>query len=135
MNNWKKATFNTHKPDPKKFSAKKEAKPLRTKKKVTGELELFKEIWTERKHVSHFSGALIAEFDVEYFMHVLPKGKNQYPHFKLYKKNIVLGTRDEHYMHHNIPRSEWPANFRNEIERMETELKLEYSQKHPEKKR
>lgn len=120
-------------PQPKTFSEKKSPKPLKKTKKVTGELELFKAIWAVRKHVSHFSGEPIHDFAPVHFMHILPKGKNQYPHFKLYPKNIVLGTEDEHYQHHNVARSDWDEPFRKEIERLEAELKSEYKQKHPSK--
>lgn len=119
--------------DPKKYSPVKEKKGITVKKKVTGELELFKAIWAVRKHVSHFSGEVIQDFAPLHFMHVLSKAKNQYPHFKLYPKNIVLGTEDEHYLHHNVARSDWPEPFRKEIERLESELKSEYQQKHPTK--
>lgn len=118
-------------PQPKTFSPVKTPKPLKAKKKVTGELELFQALWAVRKHVSHFSGEQIQEFAPVHFMHIL--SKKLYPHFRLHIKNIVLGTEDEHHMHHNIARSDWPEPFRKEIERLETELKAEYSQKHPNK--
>lgn len=124
---------NKFRPRPKQFSPVKEKKGLKTKKKVTGELELFQAIWAVRKHVSHFSGEQIQEFAPVHFMHILSKAKNKYPLFKLYPKNIVLGTEDEHHAHHSIARSDWDPDFRKEIERLEVELKSEYEQKHPKK--
>ena len=63
-------------------------------KKETGELQMFKEIWEERPHVSELSGKPllpIGHFQWHWqFLHVLPKGS--YPHYKLKKENIVLGT-------------------------------------------
>lgn len=131
MSNWKPFDPNRFTPNRKNYSAIKPAKPLRAKKKPTGELGVFELIWADRPHKSHFSGAPIAEFQPVHFMHILSKAKNQYPHFKLYPPNIVLGTEEEHYVHHNVARSEWPEDFRKEIERLETELKIEYSQKYP----
>ena len=64
------------------------AKLSEKKKKKTGELDLFKEIWKERPHFCEVSGKPIHEFSVGLFSHVLSKGS--YPGFRLYKKNIVL---------------------------------------------
>ncbi len=60
--------------------------------------QLFKEIWNERPHVSELSGDPLlppGHFQHHWqFLHVLPKGT--YPKWKLEKKNIILGTVDEH---------------------------------------
>lgn len=72
-------------------------------KKSTGELEMFKEIWKERPHVSQISGkALVNEdhaFWIWQFAHVL--GKGAYPDkedkWRLNKKNIWLVTAEEHF--------------------------------------
>lgn len=66
------------------------------KRKKTGELELFKEIWNERPHESEVSGELIYEFSVSCFAHVLSKGA--YPSYRLDKRNIVLMTPEEHHL-------------------------------------
>ena len=68
-------------------------------KKVTGELELFKEIWAERPHVSEISNKAIPLFDVHCFHHVLTK--QAYPEHRLNKDNIVLLTRSEHTLAHS----------------------------------
>jgi hypothetical protein len=70
-------------------------KPKRARK-VTGELELFKEIWEERKHVSYVSGVELGEFNVCFFAHILSKGA--YPRYRLRKDNIILLTFDEHQL-------------------------------------
>jgi len=62
--------------------------------KPTGELQLFKEIWEERKHVSEISGQPLGEFNVHMFSHILTKGA--YKKFRLRKDNIKLVTPEEH---------------------------------------
>lgn len=130
--NWKRATFDgPPKPHPKTFSVKKQPKPLKKTKKVTGELEMFKDIWSRRPHRSQFSMTPIEEFDVRCFAHVLPK--SMYKQFRLNPRNVKLITDDEHYMQTNIARSEWPKEFREWWEFHENELKNEYRQQHPTK--
>lgn len=65
----------------------------RPKKKYTGELDLFKEIWDERKHVSEISGKPVL-FDPKCFHHILTKGA--YPELRLNKDNIIILTKSEH---------------------------------------
>lgn len=72
--------------------------------KKSGQLEMFIEIWNERKHVSWVSGDPIHEFNVKCFAHVLPKGT--YTKWKLNKDNIVLMTEDEHDAQHFQPKEE-----------------------------
>ena len=83
--------------DPKPISAPKTKKGLKKKpRKATGEKEVFLEIWSERPHISEISGEPLGEEpNVWFFMHIL--SKKAYPRFRLYKKNIILGTADEHY--------------------------------------
>lgn len=69
------------------------------KRKKTGELELFKEIWNERPHESEVSGELLYEFSVGYFAHVVPK--STYPSLRLKKRNLVLMTYEEHNLFDN----------------------------------
>ena len=64
------------------------------KRKKTGELELFIEIYNERPHVSYISEEPIRQFDVSCFAHVL--NKNVYPELRLEKINIALITKEEH---------------------------------------
>lgn len=122
---------NKFRPDQKKYAPVKEKKGLKTKKKPTGELELFKAIWILRPHVSEFSGEPIEQFAPIHFLHILPK--KMYPHFRLVEKFIRLGTEDEHIMHHAIPRSEWTEPFKSKMELWENEAKEIYKQKHPNK--
>ncbi len=67
-------------------------------KKSTGELKLFKEIWEEREHKSELSGDPLLPFGhylwICQFLHICPK--STYPHYRLRKENIILGTVDEH---------------------------------------
>jgi len=63
------------------------------------QLEMFKEIWNERPHVSQISGKLLVGQDhpnwVGQFEHVLPKGA--FPKWKFNKNNIWLMTFEEHF--------------------------------------
>lgn len=69
-------------------------KHIKPKKKVTGELELFKEIWNERPHISEISRKPIPMFDINCFHHILTKGA--FPEHRLNKENIIILTRSEH---------------------------------------
>ena len=66
--------------------------------KFKNQMEMFKWIWSNRPHVSELTGEPLLPFGHPQwhwqFLHVLPKGS--YCHFKLYAKNILLGTPDEH---------------------------------------
>ena len=65
------------------------------KRKKTGELDLFKEIWEERPHKSEISNTPIPFFHPQHFAHILPK--SAYPRYRLEKQNIILLTREEHF--------------------------------------
>lgn len=67
---------------------------IKPKKGVSGELQLFKDIWAKRKHVSEISGLPIRVFDPSSFHHILTKGA--YPEARLDEDNIVIVTRGEH---------------------------------------
>lgn len=60
------------------------------------EMDMYIWIWNERYHVSWFTGFPITAFNPAIFMHVLPKGLNKFPHYRLNPDNIVLGSREEH---------------------------------------
>lgn len=71
--------------------------------KASGERTLFDSIWSTRKRVSFVSGQELDKYNalglyLNMFAHVLSKAQNKYPKFKLYDKNIVLLTPDEHYL-------------------------------------
>ncbi len=78
-----KLTSGTFKPCPKPEKVIKEKKAYKFKKKPTGEKNLFEKIWEERGPYSEISGQYLGEFNICYFAHILPKGKNKYPLFKL----------------------------------------------------
>jgi len=67
---------------------------------VDKEIELYHKIWDMRDHVSFLSGKPLvskgSSFWHNQFAHVLAKGKAKYPMFKLYSKNIILLTPEEH---------------------------------------
>ena len=73
------------------------------KSKKTGEFEVFTQIWNERPQESFLTGEPLTHYkDTDLFpnlfAHVLPKGMNKFYKFKLYKKNIILLTPDEHFL-------------------------------------
>lgn len=88
------------------FRTDKKPKPLRKVRKKTGEMDMFNEIWEERKrpdgtHVSEISGKPLDQyyntsFYPNLFMHILPKGK--YPKVRLDKNNILLAHPIEHFL-------------------------------------
>ena len=78
---------------PKKLKPKSE-KRQKVDAKTGGQKALFEMIWNTRERKSFISGLPITEPKASVFAHVIPKGK--YPRFRLYEKNIVLLTHDEH---------------------------------------
>jgi hypothetical protein len=66
--------------------------------KKTGELALFLTLWNTRPHESELSGIPIEHFSVSCMAHLLAKGLNKYPAFKLYDKNIMILTEYEHHL-------------------------------------
>lgn len=64
---------------------------------MVGQAQLFKQIWDKRLHESYISETFLGdEMKAQFFAHVIPKGS--YPKFKLYEKNIVLLTFEEHIL-------------------------------------
>ena len=82
----------------------KPLKPISEKriqeKKVRSEIDVFNEIWNERPHVSELSGKPLPydksnmKMWVCQFLHVVNKGRS--PMLRLDKRNIMLGTPEEH---------------------------------------
>ena len=70
-------------------------------RKATGEGILFKMLFTTRKHISFISELPIDNIDHSNCAHVLAKGQNKYPKFKLLDKNIVFLTKEEHHIYDN----------------------------------
>ncbi len=83
--------------DPKPEKKIKVLKLYVFKKKPTGEKEVFEMLWNERPHKSQITGEPIHEAVPTNFLHVLAKGKNRYPKFKLLKENIIIGTDEDHH--------------------------------------
>lgn len=97
-------------------------------RKKTGELDLFKQIWTERPHESEVSGELLYEFSPAYFAHLLSKGA--YPGFRLKKENIILMTFEEHQLFdHQTHKAKKDKRFDWVFAKKE-ELKSEYYQEY-----
>src|SRR4030042_4640277 len=116
-------------------------KPYRYKRKSTGEKDLFLGIWEETEDkVSFITGQDLTQYEdttlfPNLFAHVL--NKKNYPKFRLYKKNIVLLTPEEHRLYDQgtmaerltyaitcTPKCDWSRLFALEIE-----LKIEYNEK------
>ena len=127
-----KATFNRFTPDLKPEKVIKPKTAYKFKKKPTGEKDIFDKIWSEREHVSEINGEPLGEFNVFFFAHILPKGKNKYPHFKLREDNTCLMTIAQHHnwdnARHKCTGPEW-----NWLYEKEASLKDEYAILHPSK--
>jgi len=102
---WSKGFCQYHKPKKevkpikRSYPIKNNRKPIGKKKKVTGELAFFLALWEVRPHVSFISGEHLEEFSVMYMSHVLPKGT--YKKYRLFSRNLVFMTAEEHYQYHN----------------------------------
>lgn len=103
--------FKTDKTDFKPEPKIKDKKPLNKAKKPTGEKAVFQSIWNKRPHKSQISGDTIREAKPINFLHILAKGQNKYPDFKLEEENIILGTEEEHFIWDNA-RHLIPANHK-----------------------
>lgn len=122
-----KKSFEKIKDKPQKFYPIKRT-PLTYKRKVTGERKLFLEIWDSiKEHKCFVTGEPIHEFHIRNFAHVLPKGQNKYPLFKLKKDNIVILEFEAHYLWDNGLRSELKEQPEwNKMFELEAELKEQY---------
>jgi hypothetical protein len=119
-------------PDPKPTPKPKKKKVYKYVKKATGEKEVFQEIWNERPHESQIDKSPLGEAASFMFMHVLAKGQNKYPKFKLNKQNIVLATLAQHHnwdnARHKCVSSDW-----DKIWELEESLKQQYKEEHEKK--
>lgn len=61
------------------------------------EMDMYVHIWNTRPHVSWLTGRPV-QFHPACFLHVLAKGLNKYPHYRLNPDNVILGTRHEHHL-------------------------------------
>lgn len=68
----------------------------RKPRKPKGELEFFYVIWKKRKHNCVVCGAILYEFNIAQFAHLLPKGR--YPELRLVEENVVIMCFEHHYI-------------------------------------
>lgn len=100
-------------PKPEKVEKKKayviRRTPIRSKRKRTGEMEVFKEIASEREHQCEVQdcGKWIEELSPENFHH--DKTKGAHPELRLNKANIKIVCFDCHYTIHNIKKLKFTA--------------------------
>ena len=66
---------------------------------ATGEGVLFAALINTRPHVSFISGLPIPDISYQNCAHILPKGQNKYPRYKLLDRNIVFLTMQEHFLY------------------------------------
>jgi len=83
-------------PYPKRYSPPKEKKALKKGRKTTGEIVLFRQIYTERRGKCEITGAKL-EFHPIHFLHILAKGP--YPKFRLRKDNIIMAITEIHHLY------------------------------------
>lgn len=84
---------------------------LKSKKKATGELKLFMEIWEEREHACFITNKPILphQVNINCFAHVFPKGA--YPELRLEKKNILLVLPEVHHDQHTMGEEALKAKY------------------------
>ena len=132
MANFVKLSCNTFNPQPKPQKVIKPKKGLSYKKKPTGEKEIFEKIWEERGPYSEISNEHLGEFCIAYFAHILPKGQNKYPKFKLEPLNICIMSFDQHHLWDN-DRSKCAGPEWRWLHEEEDILKERYAELHPSK--
>lgn len=72
-----------------RYAVARARQPKKQKRRSTGELAVFREIWTERPHVCNRCGRPLGEeLKVSYFSHIKSKGAR--PDLRLDKNNIEL---------------------------------------------
>jgi len=105
-----KCKFHQHKRQDEKYLSKKnepkKVYSIKIKPKAdNAEQILMNGIIATRRHVSFISGLNIDIVDdtttYDNCAHVLAKGQNKYPAFKLFDRNIVLLTKEEHHLFDN----------------------------------
>lgn len=74
--------------------------PKKKARVPSGELELFKKLWSERPHVCQVTGEPIREFEVSLFSHLLSKAA--YNSLRLNPENIWIVTRQIHNEWHTM---------------------------------
>lgn len=71
-------------------------KPIKKKRKPTGEKQVFQALWEKREHKSFISGLNVKPI-ANTFAHVL--SKKQFPKLRLNERNIVFLTAREHHLY------------------------------------
>lgn len=74
--------------------------PYSTKWGFLNEKDMFAHIWENSPHVSTISGKAV-QYSPSCFAHILAKGLNKYPHYRLNPENIMLMTAEEHHLTDN----------------------------------
>jgi len=91
--------------------SRSEPKPVTKKSKPTGEGVLFQALWNTRPRKSFITGEPLGdEAKTWYFAHVLPK--STYPEMRLYDKNIVFLTLEQHEIWDHTDSSQARADHR-----------------------
>lgn len=85
----------TFKPKPRKPLKRTK---LKSKRKNTGQAEVFKEIWALRPHCCEVCNVNIPEATASNFSHLIPKGS--YPDFMLDPRNILIKCKPCHDLWH-----------------------------------
>lgn len=83
----------------KKVQSKNTKYAFKRKKRKTGELEVFKQIYEERPNICEWCGTYINEFSVANYHHIKPKSR--FPELRLVKENIIKICFDCHFKEHN----------------------------------
>jgi hypothetical protein len=93
--------------------------------KPSGEGALFQALWNVRPHKSFITGESLGdEAKTWFFAHVLPK--STYPEMRLYDKNIVFLTLEQHEIWDRTDREEARADIRwDKMFELEEQLKEE----------
>ena len=93
------------------------------KRKKTGELELFKEIWAERPHKCSVCGEVLPVFTVRFFAHVLSKGSR--PDLRLEKENILIMCYPHHWTYDHATNRAVDDPLYNKVFELKEKLKNE----------
>jgi hypothetical protein len=77
--------------------------PMKRKRRPTGEMELFKELWEKRKHRCFVTGQPL-EFSHMICFHIL--GKGAFPSYRLNPSNIIFVNAQYHMDWHTMSKEE-----------------------------
>lgn len=103
-----------------------------TKWGFKNELQLFNFKWNNEIRISYISGRPIPYFAPMFFLHVIPKALNKFPHYKLNPENVVFGlliehdlwdkgTEDERMLYlEKYPQASWDGMIKKKLKLMES---------------